>query len=349
MKKIRIVYYVNQFFGQEGGEDIASMGIKIHEGTLAISKMFSETFGENCEVLATIVCGDNYIAENLEKVTAEIVNEVRCYNPDLFVAGPAYGAGRYGVACGSLCNAVKKTLGIHTITAMNEINPGVELYRKGIYIVKTGINAITMSQDVERMVSLAKKLLSGQELDSPDMEGYFARGYKKNIRVKKQPPERAVDMLLDKYYGRDFETEIPLPLRENIEKPQAIGDLSKITVALATDGGLYPAGNPDKMPTANADRFCAYDISNLNSLKEGEWIIRHNGYDNTFSNADPNRLVPVDAMRAIENEGVIGKLHDKFLATTGLIATVENATKTGKQMVQYVKENDIDAIVLTST
>lgn len=30
---------------------------------------------------------------------------------------------------------------------------------------------------------------------------------------------------------------------------------------------------------------------------------------NSFSNADPNRLVPVDSMRTLEKEGVIGKLH----------------------------------------
>lgn len=45
----------------------------------------------------SIVCGDNYIAERLEKVTAEIVDIVEKHKPDLFVAGPAYAAGRYGV------------------------------------------------------------------------------------------------------------------------------------------------------------------------------------------------------------------------------------------------------------
>ena len=144
MDKIRIVYYINQFFGQEGGEEAASTGIKIHNEAFGLTKNFEETYGEECEVVATIVCGDNYIAERLEDVTEEIVNIIEKYHPDAFVAGPAYGAGRYGVACGSLCTEVQEKLNIPVITAMNEINPGVQIYRKFIYILETGTKASTM-------------------------------------------------------------------------------------------------------------------------------------------------------------------------------------------------------------
>ena len=349
MEKTKIVYYINQFFGQEGGEEAASTGIKVHEGAFGVAQSFAAAFGEGCEVLATIVCGDNFIAERLQEVTAEIVDIVAGYKPDLFVAGPAFGAGRYGVACGSLCSAVAKKMDIPAVTAMNEVNPGVELFRKDIYILKTGTNARTMRNDTANMAQFAKKLLNKAELASPEEEGYFMRGFKKNIRVEKRPPQRAVDMLLDKLYGREFKSEISLPAAENIKKPEPIKDLSRATIALATDGGLYPADNPDNMPSASADRFCAYNISGIDTLKEGDYIIRHGGFDNTYSNADPNRLVPVDSMRVLEKEGFIGKLHDKFLATTGLVAPVEFAVKTGKQMVQYVKDHNIDAVILTST
>lgn len=349
MEKTRVIYYLNQFFGQEGGEEAASIGIKVHEGAFGIAQLFESEYGESCQVLATIVCGDNYIAERLEEVTAEIVDIVEKYKPDLFVAGPAYAAGRYGVACGSLCAAVNKKLKIPTVTAMNEINPGVDMYRKNVYILKTGTNARTISKDVAKMAEFAKKLVNKVELASPEVEGHFARGYKKNVVAEKKPPKRAVDMLLDKLHGREFKSEIPLPKSKNVEKPKPIEDLSKATIVLATDGGLYPYDNPDNMPTAAADRFCAYDISGIDSLKKGEWKVYHGGYDQTYANEDPNRLVPVDAMRALEKEGFIGKLHDKFLSTTGLVAPVEFATKIGKEMVQYIKDNNIDAVVLTST
>ncbi len=349
MEKKRIVYYLNQFYGQVGGEEAASEGITVHNGPFGVSERFQQSFGEDCEVVATIVCGDNYIAERLNEVTDEIVTIIESYKPDAFVAGPAYGAGRYGVACGSLCAAVSKKLNIPVVTAMNDINPGVEIYRKDVFILKTGTSASTMRKDIDHLASFLKKLINGEPLGTPDEEGYHAKGYKKNVHAQKHPPVRAVDMLLDKFYGRPFVSEIPLPAKEHIEKPKAIKDLSKATILLATDGGLYPKDNPDNMPYANADHCCAYDISNLDTLKSGDYIIRHTGYDNSFSNADPNRLVPVDSMRTLEKEGVIGKLHDAYLATTGLICTVENATKTGKQMVDYVKEHNLDAVILTST
>jgi len=349
MKKVRVVYYVNQFFGQEGGEEAASMGVSVYEGPYGIASVFASAYGENCEVAATIICGDNYIAERLDTVSDEILELVKSYKPTAFVAGPAFAAGRYGVACGHLCDKISKALSIPAVTAMNELNPGVELYHNRTYIIQTEANARKAGQDVGKMADFLKKLIEEIPLDSPEKEGYFARGYKHNIKAEIPPAKRAVNMLLDKFYERPFTTEIPLPVKDDIEKPSPISDLSKVTIVLATDGGLYPWDNPDKMPTANADHFCAYDIAGMDTLLKGDWKIRHNGYDNTISNADPNRLVPVDAMRAIERDGIIGKLHDEFLATTGLVATVENATKTGKQMVKYVRDHNIDAVILTST
>jgi glycine/betaine/sarcosine/D-proline reductase family selenoprotein B len=44
-------------------------------------------------------------------------------SPDLFIAGPAFNAGRYGVACGTICDAVKKELGIPVLTGMYDREP----------------------------------------------------------------------------------------------------------------------------------------------------------------------------------------------------------------------------------
>ncbi|HHU07833.1 MAG TPA: glycine/betaine/sarcosine/D-proline family reductase selenoprotein B [Clostridiaceae bacterium] len=349
MKKLRVVYYVNQFFGQEGGEEAASMGVSLYSGAYGTAKAFAKAYGKGCEVVATIICGDNCIAENLEKVGSEIIDLVKFYSPDAFIAGPAFTDGRYGIGCGYLCSEVIRQFNIPAITGMNQLNPGVELYRKQVYILKTGKNAISANKDVKRMAVFLKKLVNGKKLASPQEEGYFTRGYKRNVKMERRPAARAVDMVLDKYYGRPFNTEITLPRKNINARPAAIRDLSKATIVIATDGGLYPADNPDKMPSANADRFGVYDIDGLDSLKKGEWVIRHNGYDNSISNDDPNRLVPVDAMRKLEKEGVIGALHNKYLATTGLITTVENSTNTGKGITNYVKNNDIDAVLLTST
>ena len=35
---------------------------------------------------------------------------VKKFNPDLFIAGPAFNAGRYGVACGAIAKVVQEEL-----------------------------------------------------------------------------------------------------------------------------------------------------------------------------------------------------------------------------------------------
>ena len=75
------------------------------------------------------------------------------------MAGPCFDAGRYGMAAGALCSAVQKEIGIPVLTAMHEENPGVDLYREGLYIVDSGRNATTMKQVVQRMAGLARKLV----------------------------------------------------------------------------------------------------------------------------------------------------------------------------------------------
>ncbi len=349
MEKIRIVHYINQFFAQYGGETEASMDIVVKDGAVGPGLGFAAEFGEEAEVVATIVCGDNAFVEKLEEKTAQVLSIIESYKPDLVVAGPAFAAGRYGVACGAVCAAVNTKLGIPAITGMYEENPGVDAYKAEVYIIKTGNDARHMAADIKNMAAFAKKLLNKEEIGRPEDEGYFYRGRARLGRTGVLSVTRAINMLLDKYYGRPFETEIPLPKHDKVEKPAPVPDLSQATVVMITDGGLYPLGNPDKMPLSCATRFVPYSVEGSEALKEGEWEVRHSGYDNNFILADPNRLVPLDAMRTLEKEHVIGKVHDEFLSTTGLVTSLPNSIKIGKGMVEYIKSHNIDAAILTST
>ena len=74
------------------------------------------------------------------------VEKVRGAGADLFVAGPCFEAGRYGMAAGALCVAVQSQLGIPVITGMSEENPGVDLYRDALYIIDSGANAAKMRE-----------------------------------------------------------------------------------------------------------------------------------------------------------------------------------------------------------
>ncbi|HOL18274.1 MAG TPA: glycine/betaine/sarcosine/D-proline family reductase selenoprotein B, partial [Bacillota bacterium] len=136
-KKLRVVHYLNQFFGQIGGEDMAGVAPLVKEGPVGPGLALAGALGEAGEVVATVICGDNYAGDNLEKAVPEILELIRQQKPDALVAGPAFNAGRYGIACGAVGQAAARELGIPVVTGMYQENPGVELYRKDLYIIAT--------------------------------------------------------------------------------------------------------------------------------------------------------------------------------------------------------------------
>jgi len=147
---------------------------------------------------------------------------------------------------------------------------------------------------------------------------------------------------------------IQLPWMSTVEvpaiaMPPAVKDLSKAKVMLITDGGLVPKGNPDKIEGLAATRWGAYSIEGLDDLQGEDYEICHGGYDPRFVQEDPDRLVPLDALREMEKKGIIGKLHDKFLSTSGLANPLSNTRRMGKEMAEKVKKDGVDAVILTST
>ena len=71
--------------------------------------------------------------------------------------------------------------------------------------------------------------------------------------------------------------------------------------------------------------------------------------DVTAANRDPNRLVPLDAARALEREGRIGAIHDVFYTTTGNGTPVAVSTKFGQEIADELKEAGVEAVILSGT
>jgi glycine reductase len=120
-------------------------------------------------------------------------------------------------------------------------------------------------------------------------------------------------------------------------------------IALVTDGGLVPKGNPDKIEIRTATRFGRYNIKNIDALNPTDYEVSHEGYDSVFIRQDPNRLVPVDVLRDLEREGFIGKLHDRFYSTTGVANIVEVMRKLGEVIAKELKAEAVSGVILTST
>lgn len=348
MTKKRVVHYINQFYAQIGGEECADQKPLVREGPVGPGLALQQGLGDTAEIVATVICGDSYFADNSESATEQVMGLISAAQPDLVIAGPAFNAGRYGLACGAVCDAAARRLKIPVLTGMYPENPGAEMYHHSVYIVETGISAASMRRAVPRMVSLAGKLLSGAAIGFPEEEGYIPQGYRVNVRTEKNGAERGVEMLLKKLKGEPFETELPMPTFDRVPPAPALHDIRHAKIAIVTSGGIVPAGNPDHIESANASRYGTYSIKGLNDLRGGGFITVHGGYDPVYALDDPDRVVPLDALREIEREGGIGSLYDYYYATVGNTTAVSNAKKYGEDIADDMLRNGVQAAILTS-
>lgn len=346
---MRVVYYINQFFGQIGGEEKANIPPQIVNGLVGPGVPLQQMLGEEHQIVATIICGDTYFAENGDDAIDFIVDGIKQFEADILIAGPAFNAGRYGIACGGICKGVQDRLNIPAITAMYPENPGVDLFKKDVYILTTVDSAVGMRTILPKLSNFAKKILSGEAIGFPEEEGYIPQGQRVNIWSEKTGGVRAVDMVLKKVKGEPFVTELPMPTFDRVIPAKAIADLRKATIALVTSGGIVPLGNPDRIESANASKWGKYSIKGIDDLTNVNFETVHGGFDPVYALADPDRIVPLDVMRKFENDGIIAKLFDYFYSTVGNTTAVSSANRYGEEIGNDLLANGVDGVILTST
>lgn len=349
MAKYKIVHYINQFFAGIGGEEKADHMPEVREGAVGPGMGLAASLGGDYEIVATVICGDNYFGENLEKAADTIIDMVRKYKPDVFVAGPAFNAGRYGVACGTICKEVEARLGLPVITGMYEENPGTDMFRKDVIIVATPNSAAGMSKVLPKISSLVKKMAAGEEISGPVEEGYLERGIRVNYFAEKRGSERAVEMLVKKLKGEPFETDLPMPKFDRVSPAAPVADMKKARIAIVTSGGIVPTGNPEHIESSNATKWGKYDITGMERLSPDDFTSIHGGYDRQFAIADPNVVVPLDALRELEKAGEFGELVNYFCTTTGTGTATASAAKFGTEIGQMFVDEHVDGVILVST
>ena len=349
MKPIRLVHYLNQFFGQLGGEEMANLPPRIVDGPVGFGVTLKGISGGRVEIVRTVICGDNYAAENTEELAKEVLRWVSEISPDLFLAGPAFGAGRYGIAAGTLCKEVRGKLGIPAVTAMHPVNPGASIAGPEVFVIEAKDTAQDLKRVLPLMVGIGTRLVDGLPIGSPGGEGYLPRGVRVNVRASERGSARAVQMLLKKLAGEPFETELPMPTYDRVLPAAPVRNLAKATIAIGTEGGIVPRGNPDRIEAHNASKWCRYDIASLDGLEKGDYEVAHGGYDPVPANDDPDRVLPLDAARALEREGRFRKLHDWYPVTVGNVTAVRSAERYGRQMGEALAAEGVEGVILTST
>jgi len=345
------ILYLNQFFGQIGGEDKAGYEPTIQEGVVGAGMLLNNLL-DDAEITHTLICGDNFMGSNESEAVEKILGYLEDKEFDIFFAGPAFQAGRYGNACGVICKAVKEKFNVPVITSMHKENPGVDMFKKDVFIFKGGDSAAKMRNDMTKMATFGNKVLKDEENKGAEAEGYFKRGIRLEVFLEDETPacERTMSMLLNKINDEPFVSELPIPELDRVPIAPAI-ELDGAKIALITSGGIVPVDNPDKIQSSSATRWGRYSIEGLERLgnrSDEAFKTIHAGYDPAAADADPNIVLPLDALRAYEKEGKIGSIHDYYYATVGTGTAEGEAKRMALEIIEHLKQDKVDAVILTS-
>jgi betaine reductase len=347
--QLRIVHYINAFFGGLGGEEEAHTPMQVREGPVGPGRLLQHHLGDDARVVATVICGDGYFSDHEAAVVGRVRQHLQETKPDAFIAGPAFRSGRYGLACGRLCLEAEG-LGIPAVTGMHEENPGSDLYRREhLFIIATESSAAGMAPALQRMAALALKRGRGEATGTAAAEGFLSRAVRRTVATGIPAATRAVDMALKKWRREPYVSELSIEVFEAIPPPPPLRDPSSVRFALVTESGLVPKGNPDRLPSAGATHWGRYSVAGMERLVPGEWDGVHGGYDNTAVLQDPNRVVPLDALRELERQGVIGTLFDDIFVTVGNLGSLNAMRRIGSEIAAELLKNDIGAVVLPAT
>ncbi|HZD64802.1 MAG TPA: glycine/betaine/sarcosine/D-proline family reductase selenoprotein B [Acidimicrobiales bacterium] len=330
----RVVHYLNQFFAGRGGEEAADLPPERLEGAVGPGR------GLPVPVAATLVCGDDYFAEHEDRALATLVGLLREEDPDLLVCGPAFGSGRYGYACGRLA-AVS---GVPVVSGMHPDNPGVGVADGRAYIVPTATSVSGMRAALPAMGRLVEALAAGGPIGPPEEAGYLPRGLRRNTVASQPGAVRAVDLVLARLRG-EVASEIPEP-KDRVVPPAPV-EVAATRLALVTEGGLVPADNPDGLPAVRADRWYDYPLPTVLEARTHGCV--HGGFPVEKVAEDPNRLVPLDAVRALHDEGALGPVHDRLYTTTGNGMPAATAERLGREIAAELRRAQIGAVILTAT
>jgi len=339
------VHYINQFFAGIGGEEKANVLPEKREGAAGPGMAFQAALGDAAEIVATVVCGDGYFNENLEAASSAVLDMIKGSDPDLVIVGPAFNAGRYGMACGAVAKLVEENLGVPVVGGMYIENPGIDSYKRYGYFVPTGDSAASMRKAVPEMAALVKKLINHEEIT----EGFIEKGLRVNYFAEERGSKRAVDMLLKKLAGEPFTTEYPMPVFDRVDPRPAIRDITKARIALVSSGGPVPKGNPDHIESSSASKYGKYSLKDIDDFTPEIGQTAHGGYDPVYANLDLDRVLPVDVVKEMLAAGEIGSLHDYWYATVGNGTAVASAKRFATEIAEQLLADNVEGVILTST
>ncbi len=347
----KVLHYLNQFFAKIGGEEKAGQEVVFLPEAVGIGTVIFEAMKKHRVEYKTLVCGDNYFHEQEEKATSSIQKALEQFRPEILIAGPAFNAGRYGLACAKVCSFVRERWRIPALTGMHEENPGTKEIGRYVFVIQTGSSAAGMQNTLKKFADLIELLLLNDASGIEQFKEEHCLRIPRRFTVQAEAPDfvRAADLLLAKLRGKPHQSEIPWIEAKSHPIPSPIADLTGATLAMVTEGGLVPKGNPDRLESTRRSKYLKYSIKDRDDLKCGEFEAMHTGYDTSTVNQDPDRLLPLDALRLLERAKRFKKLHDYFYVTTGTGAFPTKMEEIGAGIAEELARSGVQGVILTAT
>jgi glycine reductase len=234
------------------------------------------------------------------------------------------------------------------VTGFHPENPGRLTYPRA-YAVPTGRTAAGMKDALEAMAALGRRLFEREAIGPAESEGYLPRGVRRPGYRTKPGAERAVDMLVAKLRGEPFTTEIPIDAYDAVPPAAPIANPATATIGLVTTGAIVPKGNPDRFKRASETRWSTYALNDRDALTPDDFECVHGGFFNLIACENPNFVLPLDAVRALEREGAIGRVADFYCATSGNDQRLADCARNGREIASALVEAGVDAALLVAT
>ena len=118
--------------------------------------------------------------------------------------------------------------------------------------------------------------------------------------------------------------------------------LSKCRLGLAASGGIYVAGQVAfhyKDDTSHREIQTDVETSALRAT--------HFAYDLSAARMDPNAVFPIDTLRRLVREAVVGSLASRFQSFLGGIYSARRVTRElAPRLLQRLREEKVDAVLL---
>lgn len=122
--------------------------------------------------------------------------------------------------------------------------------------------------------------------------------------------------------------------------------LSALRVALGTSGGVYEHGTrPFDMLSHAGDDSVRWIAG---TTRTADLRFAHDHYDHTDADRDPNCMFPLDRLRELADEGVIGSVAARHVGFMGWIPNPHRlARETVPNIVSGLVSDRVDAVILS--